>query len=124
MIGAGAAVAAPGVVPELAAPLAGEAGDAGDAGVDPRGRDSIAFESIDPLRTGADWAPATSGVWRGADALGAACAAGRGEVAPAAAGAVAVGEPGDVRDTIGAGGPLAQAARRLTITAASAPRRR
>jgi len=52
LTGAGAAVGAPGVAaPEAVAPLAG---DAGAAGVAPRGRDSIAFESIDPLRTGAD----------------------------------------------------------------------
>jgi hypothetical protein len=52
LTGAGAALAAPDVAaPELAAPLAGADGE---AGVDPRGRDSMAFESIDPLRTGAD----------------------------------------------------------------------
>jgi hypothetical protein len=57
LTGAGAVLAAPDVVafelvaPELAAPLAGADGE---AGVDPRGRDSMAFESIVPLRTGAD----------------------------------------------------------------------
>lgn len=73
----------------------------------------MAFESIEPLRTGADCTPAGSGVVRGVDeagAAGAAGVAGRGAAPLVAAGAVADGEPGDVRETIGAGGPLAQPA--------------
>jgi hypothetical protein len=70
----------------------------------------MAFESIEPLRTGADCTPAGSGVVRGVDEAGAAGVAGRGAAPLVAAGAVADGEPGDVRETIGAGGPLAQPA--------------
>jgi hypothetical protein len=44
------------------------------------------------------------------DEVGAAGVAGRGAALLVAAGAVPVGELGDVRETIGAGGPLAQPA--------------
>ena len=70
----------------------------------------MAFESIEPLRTGADCTPAGSGVVRGVGKAGAAGVAGRGAAPLVAVGAVPVGEPGDVRETIGAGGPLAQPA--------------
>jgi len=112
-----AAEAAPAAdAPAAGAPVAGTAGAGvadGAAGADPRGRDSMAFESIEPLRTGADCTPAASGVGRGVvglGAIGAAGAAGRAEAPPVGAGTVPAGEPGDVRETIGAGGPLAQPA--------------
>jgi hypothetical protein len=85
----------------------------------------MAFESIEPLRTGADCTPATSGVARGgAVGFGAAGVAGRAAEPLLVAGAVPVGDAGDVRETIGAGGPLAQPAASPIMTTIRAPARR
>jgi hypothetical protein len=125
--GVGAAAAA---APAAGATVGGTTGAAcvggvvgGVVGVDPRGRDSMALESIEPLRTGADCTPAASGVVRGAVGLGAAGVAGRAAAPLVDAGAAPAGEPGDVRETIGAGGPLEQPPISPIMTTIRAPAR-
>ncbi len=88
----------------------------------------MALESIEPLRTGADCTPAASGVVRGvaglgAVGLGAAGVAGRAAAPLVDAGAAPAGEPGDVRETIGAGGPLEQPPISPIMTTIRAPAR-
>ena len=88
----------------------------------------MALASIEPLRTGADCTPAASGVVRdavglGAVGLGAAGVAGRAAAPLADVCAVPLGEPGDVRETIGAGGPLAQPAISPIMATIRAPAR-
>jgi hypothetical protein len=84
----------------------------------------MAFESMEPLRTGADCAPVASGVVRaGAVEFGAGGVAGRAAEPLVAADAVPLGEAGDVRETIGAGGALAQPATSPIMTTIRAPAR-